>query len=490
MPDGTIEAAMSSIRDALYWAPPWASGVALLVLAALVALIAHRIVLVALNRASGDRYPLLRSIVRRTQRPLALAMVAFALAAALQAAPFDPAVSTALSHILALAFVVLAGWIAHIAVETACSIYLMRFEIGSTDNLLARKHVTQVRILKRAAHTLIIVITLSAALMTFEPVRQYGVSLFASAGVAGLVVGLAARPVLSNLFAGIQLAMTQPIRHRRPGHGRERIRPRRGDHLDLCGDPALGPAAADRPARPFHREAVPELEPRIRPTSSARCCSTSTTPRRWSASAPRRWRSCRPRSCGTARWPSSRSPTPSESSIELRVLGERAHRRRRLRPALRDSREADRLPAAGIPDRIAAHAPGGRSPADRTRRATWRTSVPPEPRRADVAVYQSPRRRSERRAALGGRRAARWRRSAERIARRRLGLRARRRAGAGAAARLSGCAAIRRLVAAPQIVRRIGIGRAVRRHAVGAAVDLCERAGAGEQQRGQDRDVL
>jgi small-conductance mechanosensitive channel len=212
MPDGTIEAAMSSIRDALYWAPPWASGVALLVLAALVALIAHRIVLVALTRASGERYPLLRSIVRRTQGPLALAMVAFALAAALQVAPFDPAVSTTLSHILALAFVVLAGWIAHVAVETASSIYLMRFEIGSTDNLLARKHVTQVRILKRAAHTLIIVITLSAALMTFEPVRQYGVSLFASAGVAGLVIGLAARPVLSNLFAGIQLAMTQPIR--------------------------------------------------------------------------------------------------------------------------------------------------------------------------------------------------------------------------------------------------------------------------------------
>ena len=54
--------------------------------------------------------------------------------------------------------------------------------------------------------------TVAAALMTFEPVRQYGVSLFASAGVAGLIVGLAARPVLSNLIAGIQLAVTQPIR--------------------------------------------------------------------------------------------------------------------------------------------------------------------------------------------------------------------------------------------------------------------------------------
>ena len=42
--------------------------------------------------------------------------------------------------------------------------------------------------------------------------RQYGLSLFASAGIAGIIAGLAARPVLSNLMAGVQLAMTQPIR--------------------------------------------------------------------------------------------------------------------------------------------------------------------------------------------------------------------------------------------------------------------------------------
>jgi small-conductance mechanosensitive channel len=64
----------------------------------------------------------------------------------------------------------------------------------------------------RALHTLIVVVTLSAVLMTFEPVRQYGVSLFASAGVAGLIAGLAARPLLTNLIAGIQIATTQPIR--------------------------------------------------------------------------------------------------------------------------------------------------------------------------------------------------------------------------------------------------------------------------------------
>jgi small-conductance mechanosensitive channel len=55
-------------------------------------------------------------------------------------------------------------------------------------------------------------LTFAAILMTIPSVRQYGVSLFASAGVAGLAIGLAARPVLSNLIAGVQLAITQPVR--------------------------------------------------------------------------------------------------------------------------------------------------------------------------------------------------------------------------------------------------------------------------------------
>ena len=207
-----IASIFSSIRDALYWTPGWASGVAILTLAVIAALAVHRVIFMVFRRAFGERHPLLRSIVWRTKGALALALVAFALAAALQAAPFDPAITGALSRLLLIAFIVLAGWIAHIAVETGSALYLRRFKIEADDNLLARKHVTQVRILNRAVHTLIIVVTLSAVLMTFEPVRQYGVSLFASAGVAGLVVGLAARPVLSNLIAGIQIATTQPIR--------------------------------------------------------------------------------------------------------------------------------------------------------------------------------------------------------------------------------------------------------------------------------------
>jgi small-conductance mechanosensitive channel len=106
----------------------------------------------------------------------------------------------------------IAGWIAISAVHIASDVYLARFRIDVADNLRARKHVTQIRILRRVADTTIVLLSLGAGLMTFESVRQYGVSIFASAGAAGLVLGFAARPVLENLIAGIQIAVTQPIR--------------------------------------------------------------------------------------------------------------------------------------------------------------------------------------------------------------------------------------------------------------------------------------
>jgi small-conductance mechanosensitive channel len=82
----------------------------------------------------------------------------------------------------------------------------------AADNLRARGVLTQTRVLTRTLNVLILLIGVSIALMTFPSVRQVGTSLLASAGIAGLAVGLAAKPVLGNLLAGLQLALTQPIR--------------------------------------------------------------------------------------------------------------------------------------------------------------------------------------------------------------------------------------------------------------------------------------
>ncbi|MDI9244753.1 mechanosensitive ion channel domain-containing protein [Marinobacter sp. CHS3-4] len=76
----------------------------------------------------------------------------------------------------------------------------------------ARKVETQTRFLVRGLNIVIVLIGTGLALMTFDSVRQIGTSLLASAGVGGIILGFAARPVLSNLLAGMQIALTQPLR--------------------------------------------------------------------------------------------------------------------------------------------------------------------------------------------------------------------------------------------------------------------------------------
>ncbi len=85
-------------------------------------------------------------------------------------------------------------------------------DVAVDDNREARRVHTQVTVLSRALQLLAICAGIATALMTFPRVQQIGTSMLASAGIAGVVVGLAARPVLENLIAGLQIGFTQPIR--------------------------------------------------------------------------------------------------------------------------------------------------------------------------------------------------------------------------------------------------------------------------------------
>jgi small-conductance mechanosensitive channel len=152
------------------------------------------------------------AVLNRTAGLSRFALALFATAAIVPIAGFSPQVTGLLMYSLSAAFVVMVGWIAINGIDIAAELYLRRFAAAVPTDLGARKHLTQVRILKRAVHVLVGTVTVAAALMTIPPVHQYGVSLFASAGAAGIIVGLAARPLLSNLIAGLQIAITQPIR--------------------------------------------------------------------------------------------------------------------------------------------------------------------------------------------------------------------------------------------------------------------------------------
>jgi len=89
---------------------------------------------------------------------------------------------------------------------------LAEFDINAADNLQARKIYTQVHVISKLVYFVITLFTIASILMLFQEVRQFGTSILASAGVVGIIFGFAAQKTIANLFAGFQIAMTQPIR--------------------------------------------------------------------------------------------------------------------------------------------------------------------------------------------------------------------------------------------------------------------------------------
>ncbi len=207
-----FDSKMRAIVDRLTWSPDWLTSLIVFAVALFTILIVHRLIFRVLNRMVSGKDLFWRSLVSRSERPTRFAVVVFGLSVAAGVAPLSPGQANMVQHLLLVAFIALLGWLSGTALGIWATIYLRKYQLDVADNLLARKHTTQMRILQRVGMIIIIVVTIAAMLMTFDQVRQYGVSLLASAGVAGIVVGLSLQPLLKNLVAGIQLAITQPIR--------------------------------------------------------------------------------------------------------------------------------------------------------------------------------------------------------------------------------------------------------------------------------------
>jgi len=104
------------------------------------------------------------------------------------------------------------GWLLAVVAFVAEELTLARFPIDIADNRRARKVRTQVSLLRRLAVAAIITLVIATMLLTLPGAREAGATILASAGVLGIVAGLAAQSSLSNLFAGLQLAFTDAIR--------------------------------------------------------------------------------------------------------------------------------------------------------------------------------------------------------------------------------------------------------------------------------------
>lgn len=123
-------------------------------------------------------------------------------------ARFDAASGKFVSILLIVA---LAGILLQ-TVQIGARVILAGHDVNAADNLRARKIHTQVGIITKVLGVVIVIFAIGSVLMLFEEVRRLGTSLLASAGVAGIILGMAAQKTIANLLAGFQIALTQPIR--------------------------------------------------------------------------------------------------------------------------------------------------------------------------------------------------------------------------------------------------------------------------------------
>jgi small-conductance mechanosensitive channel len=153
-----------------------------------------------------------RALVPFAGKALRLTMPLVAVILALPVLAVSPEMQQVFQNAVSL---LLIGTVALVLVQLVQAgevLVLAQYQIDASDNLQARKVYTQVTVLKKVALVIIGIFTLASMLMVFDSVRQFGTSILASAGIAGIIIGFAAQRSIATLLAGFQIALTQPIR--------------------------------------------------------------------------------------------------------------------------------------------------------------------------------------------------------------------------------------------------------------------------------------
>ena len=196
-----------NLHDYDDWLAPLASALG----AALVGLIAYAILRPVARRISRHA-PVANAVNRQLDRPLRFLLPLVAVQVALEGAPDTlPHVDGVRQLVTVLLIAAFTG-AAIAAVRGVADAVAVLHPQDVADNLEARRVLTQTRVLARIAIGIAIFAGLAFMLMTFPRARQFGASLLASAGLSALVIGLAAKSVFGNLLAGLQIALSQPIR--------------------------------------------------------------------------------------------------------------------------------------------------------------------------------------------------------------------------------------------------------------------------------------
>jgi small-conductance mechanosensitive channel len=182
-----------------------------LLAAMLLALLAQALAFAIVRDRKGQSP--LRNIVLDTLRgPARLAAVLLGAVVMLETVRFPNAPHGLMKEVAILAFIATIAWVVIALLRVGSEVAAARYQTAGADDLLVRKLRTRVDVVGKVVGVLVVILAIGAMLMTLPGVRALGTSILASAGIVGIVAGLAAQPLLTNLFAGLQIAITQPLR--------------------------------------------------------------------------------------------------------------------------------------------------------------------------------------------------------------------------------------------------------------------------------------
>ncbi|MGH9486568.1 MAG: mechanosensitive ion channel family protein [Terriglobales bacterium] len=204
-----------TLLSAIHWGNwhIWLTALAILGGTLIAGLIVHKAifsVLAGVAKKPGRIWE--ASLNQHARQPSKWLLPVAAMLLALPAAPLPALVHQGLEHLFSLILIGGGAWCIMLAISVLGDILAARYRIDVADNLEARRVATQVQVMRRVVGVIVVILTLALMLLTFPGAIAIGTSMLASAGLAGLVIGMAMRPTLSNLIAGIQIALTQPMR--------------------------------------------------------------------------------------------------------------------------------------------------------------------------------------------------------------------------------------------------------------------------------------
>jgi small-conductance mechanosensitive channel len=176
------------------------------------ALVAHYVVfLIGKRIASRAGGVISNSLVRHAEGPTRWIFPLVGMVLTLPLLPVRWELVQGLRQVTGLGVIGSIAWATMLLAEVLGDVTFAKYRIDISDNLTARRIRTQIAVLRRIFNIVVIVVAVGVMLMTFPSIRQLGTSVLASAGIAGLVIGMAMKSTLTNLIAGVQIALTGPI---------------------------------------------------------------------------------------------------------------------------------------------------------------------------------------------------------------------------------------------------------------------------------------